>query len=264
LNGNLDVESATYGTAHNRHAKHLRRAHEDIINSAKLEPFKPLDMPDPPRPLRSHLPDSCKIDDPASYFEHFIGDGEFDLIVTNTNKYAEEYSTRYPKASQRLFKPTNRAEIKIYFAILIFLGIHRQKNPHFHWISPSKGSPVHHMTWKRYQHLKTMIKVSDVDQDDEHKDVPGDWHFKVSPLDSILMERFQEAVTLGSKVSYDEQMLGFRGRSVHVTKTPGKPCPDGFKIWALCDHGYLYDWLYFSGTAGMFYRFRGLIRGVDT
>ena len=86
-----------------------------------------------------------------------------------------------------------------------------------------------------------MIKVSDINQDNEYKDIPGNWHFKVSPLDSILMERFQEAVTLGSKVSYDEQMLGFRGRSVHVTKTPGKPCPDGFKIWALCDHGYLYD-----------------------
>jgi hypothetical protein len=108
-----------------------------------------------------------------------------------------------------------------------------------------------------------MIKVSDIDQDDEHADVPGDWHFKISPLDSILMERFQEAVTLGSKVSYDEQMLGFRGRSAHVTKVPGKPCPDGFKIWALCDHGYIYDWLYYSGTAGkLFRRFLILIRGV--
>jgi len=86
-----------------------------------------------------------------------------------------------------------------------------------------------------------MIKVSDIDQDDEHVDVPSDWHFKISPLDSILMERFQDAVILGSKVLYDEQMLGFHGHSAHVTKVPGKPCPDSFKIWALYDHSYIYD-----------------------
>jgi hypothetical protein len=64
------------------------------------------------------------------------------------------------------------------------------------------------------------------------------------------MERFQAVMTLGSRVAYDEQMLPFTGRSAHVTKVPGKPHPDGFKVWALCDRGYLYDWLYYLGTAG--------------
>jgi hypothetical protein len=95
-----------------------------------------------------------------------------------------------------------------------------------------------------------MIKVSDIGQDREHADIPGDWHFKVSLLDSRLMERFKAAVTLGSKISYDEIMPGFRGRSPDVTKVPGKPVPNGFKVWAFCDHGYIYDWLYFSGSAG--------------
>ena len=30
----------------------------------------------------------------------------------------------------------------------------------------------------------------------------------------------------------------------------GKPDPDGYKIWALAWKGYLYDWLYYSGTEG--------------
>jgi hypothetical protein len=98
-----------------------------------------------------------------------------------------------------------------------------------------------------------MIKVSNINQDNEHVDVPGDWHFKVSPLNSILIERFQEAVVLGSKVSYDKQILGFRGHSVYIIKVPGKPCPNGFKIWALYDHGYIYDWLYYSGTISILF-----------
>ena len=129
LNGDLDEEAVTYGAAHNRHKKHLRKAYEDIVNSTKLEPFQPLDMPDPPRLIRSYLPESCKVDDPASYFAYFIRSEEFDLIARNTNKYTKEYPTRYLEASQRPFKPTNTAEIKVYFALLIFIGIHRDRNP---------------------------------------------------------------------------------------------------------------------------------------
>ncbi len=134
------------------------------------------------------------------------------------------------------------------------MGINKHSNPKSHWISPSRKSPIHYMKWKRYEHLKSMIKVSDIDQDREHADVPGDWHFKVSPLNTRLMERFQAVVTPGSKVSYDEMMLPFCGRSPHVTKVPGKPHPNGFKVWTLADHRYMYDWLYFSGSAGMLLR----------
>jgi hypothetical protein len=76
----------------------------------------------------------------------------------------------------------------------------------------------------------TNIKLSDVNQDDEYKDIPGDWHFKILPLNSILIERFQKAVTLRSKILYDKQMLAFRGRSVYTMKYLGKPNPDDFKI----------------------------------
>jgi hypothetical protein len=142
LNDNLDVDLATFGAANNAHMKHMRQAHEDIIDSTKLEEFEPIEMPNPPRPIRSHLPDSCKVNDPASYFKYFMGDSEFDMIVTNTNKYADQYSTRHPQSSQRFFKWTNRAEIKVYLTILIFIGIHKQKHPKSHWESPSLSSPV--------------------------------------------------------------------------------------------------------------------------
>ena len=77
----------------------MRETHERIINSAKLNEYEPLDMPDPPRPMRSHLPDSAKVEDPRSFFDMFLKDKDFNIITTNTNKYTEQYSTRYPKAS---------------------------------------------------------------------------------------------------------------------------------------------------------------------
>ena len=35
-----------------------------------------------------------------------------------------------------------------------------------------------------------MIKLSDINQDNKYKDIPGDWHFKVLLLDFILIEYF--------------------------------------------------------------------------
>jgi hypothetical protein len=130
LNGDLTPGGATYGTANNRHKKHLRDAHENIINGAVIDDeFEPLPMPDPARPIEAHLPDSCVIDDPATFFELFLGDEQYDLMVRNTNKYTEAYPTLYPRNSTRPFKPTCRQEIKVYIALLIYMGIHRHNNP---------------------------------------------------------------------------------------------------------------------------------------
>jgi hypothetical protein len=74
LNGDLTPSGATYGAANNRHEKHLHKAHKTIINRAILDDdFKPLPMPDPARLMRAHLPDSCTIDDPTTFFELFLG-----------------------------------------------------------------------------------------------------------------------------------------------------------------------------------------------
>ena len=67
----------------------MRNAHEQIINSAKLEEYEPLDMPDPSRPMCTHLPDSAVIDNPRSFFDIFLKDDDFDIITVNTNKYTE-------------------------------------------------------------------------------------------------------------------------------------------------------------------------------
>ena len=74
-------------------------------------------MQEPLRLIRAYLPDSCVVKDPASFFKVFLRDEDFDLIVTNTNKYTVEYLTLYPGNSQQGFKPTNRQEIKVLIAI---------------------------------------------------------------------------------------------------------------------------------------------------
>jgi hypothetical protein len=87
-------------------------------------------------------------------------------------------------------------------------------------------------------------------------DIKGaDWHKKLSPLDTHLQERSQAAAIPGSRLSYNEIMIGWRGRSKHVTVVKNKPQPNGLKVWAIREKGYLYDWLYYSGVYSIYSMF---------
>ena len=81
---------------------------------------------------------------------------------------------RYLNSSQWRFLLTDRVKIKAYFAILIYIGIHKIKDPQEYWANLVIGLPILQMKWYRYEHLKSIIKVSDIDKDDKYADVPGD------------------------------------------------------------------------------------------
>ena len=43
-------------------------------------------------------------------------------------------------------------------------------------------------------------------------------------------------------MAIDEIMIHFQGRSAHTIKIPNKPISLGYKVLALCDAGYTFDW----------------------
>ncbi len=89
MNSNIDVDIATYRAINNRYIKAMRVAHEYIINSIKLDEYKLLEIPNPPYLIRTYLLDFANIKDPASFFEIFVKDKDFDIIIANINKYTK-------------------------------------------------------------------------------------------------------------------------------------------------------------------------------
>jgi hypothetical protein len=88
INSDVSFEDAIFGVETNHQAKHLHRAYKSIIESSQLnDEFKPIDMPNPPRPLRARLSDDYNIKRPETFFSIFIGDEQFDLLAWNTNAY---------------------------------------------------------------------------------------------------------------------------------------------------------------------------------
>ena len=76
------------------------------------------------------------------------------------------------------------------------------------------------------------------------------WFLKLSPLFELLRTKFKTYVVLGQNVSFDEMMVPFTGRSKHTLKMKNKPISEGFKLWALCNRSYTWDFLFYSRTSG--------------
>ncbi|RPB01415.1 hypothetical protein L873DRAFT_1645790, partial [Choiromyces venosus 120613-1] len=68
------------------------------------------------------------------------------------------------------------------------------------------------------------------------------WYQKVEPLSSNLSSKFQRFMIPASNIAVDEMIVQFTGRSAYTKCIPSKPIPHGFKILALCEHGYTWDY----------------------
>jgi hypothetical protein len=69
------------------------------------------------------------------------------------------------------------------------------------------------------------------------------YYTKVEPLLSHICDTSKKLYIPSSNVSVDEMMVRFSGCSNHTIRIRGKPTPEGYKIFALCDHGYTYTFL---------------------
>lgn len=104
------------------------------------------------------------------------------------------------------------------------------------------------MTIVRFEQLKRYFHVSDPTLP---KPIDKKWYTKLEPLSSTLRKSFQQFFVPGTKVSVDEMMIRFFGRSKHTVKIKNKPIKQGYKVWALSYKGYTYSFLYYSGVKGI-------------
>jgi len=58
---------------------------------------------------------------------------------------------------------------------------------------------------------------------------------------------FQKLYVPGLNVAFDEMMVLLKGRSVHTINIPSKLIDQRYKIYALCERGYTYSVLFYSG-----------------
>jgi Transposase IS4 len=99
------------------------------------------------------------------------------------------------------------------------------------------------MTLKRFKQIKRYLHISHPDEDKENK---KQWWYKLDPLASYFQEAAEKYYQPGSNISIDETMIRCFGRTKHTIKMPNKPIQQGYKIFALAEHSYIWTFTWSS------------------
>jgi len=177
-------------------------------------------------------------------FSLFFSQQQLEILTKHTNMYASIHDaglrdTRHPFV--RKWYPTTVPELRIFLAILIHLGLLGGASPRIFW-RPVGGvvrEPMSRMRYIRFQQLKRYLHISEPSK----ASIPAqEWWKKLEPLNSSLRKCSKNCFLPSTNVAIDEMMIRFQGRSAHTIKMPNKPISLGYKVLALCDAGYTFDW----------------------
>jgi hypothetical protein len=232
--------------------------------------FEPIDT-GKYRPAEPVYPSSADFDSPYAAFSLFFTEEMWSQLADNTNGYAKIWEAWDPPSEKtRPWYDTNVAEMKVFAGVLIYMGIHKEGDVAIYWNTDMSEGPIHTcasvMSRIRYSQLHRFFHVavpspredprnSDAMTDEQFEALPTDeketsWWYKLEPFVTHFRHNCQVHWIPGDRVAIDEMMIKFFGSSSHTVKMQNKPIKMGYKIWACCEQGYLFFFLFYSRNEG--------------
>jgi len=198
-------------------------------------------------PPGSLSPESC----PLEFVQHFITKEIIDLMVNETNKYAEqELSKGQLKSGSRKHSwvATNDVEMKHFLGLLIIMGIVVKKNIADYWSTdPVIATPYVNTIMPRNR-FQLLLKFWHFANNEDA--IEGDRLHKLRNVCNALISRFQALYEPEKELSIDEAMVLFRGRLLFRQYLPGKRHKYGVKLYMLCEpSGYTLNFLVYCGQS---------------
>jgi len=217
-----------------------------------IEKIKPLPAPQLHIPFQGLFPShkaqaictAAGSVDPYKLFSLFFLYEQVSLLAKHTNMYAASHgaglaSLHHPFICK--WYPTCTSKLLVHFAILIYMGLSKTASPKLFWrrINSILLEPMMQMSYTRFQQLNRYFHIS------EPSELPiqqKKWWKKLELLNSSTQDWAKEGFLLSTNVAIDEMMIWFLGRSEHTLGMLNKPIGLGYKVLAVCDANYTYDW----------------------
>ena len=198
---------------------------------------------------------------PLDYFFYFFTDFIWDLLVTETNRYAAQVLGSRMHPHQRPWKDVDRAEMKAFIGIILAFGIIRLPRIELYWQKKyplfSIPSFSNVMSLVRFQQIWRFLYLADSEKQVPIGQPGHDKLYKVRVFLDNLQENFSAEYSLPCQVTIDECMIPFKGRLGFKQYIKNKPHKWGIKgfVLASATTGYISRILIYCG--------KGTIEGID-
>ena len=186
---------------------------------------------------------------PLQIFQLFFCEAVWQLLVRETNRYADQTLSAESADWQRTWIQTTVPEMMAFVALLLSMGINRRPSYAMYWsrcevlqspLYPSTMSRNRFMAILRFLHLA----------DNTADNSPHDKLSKVRPLLDIVVPLFRSIYKPGQNLSPDETMIKFNGRIGLKHYIPRKSAKYGLKCFSLneSETGYTCAWKVSTGS----------------
>jgi hypothetical protein len=165
---------------------------------------------------------------------------DIEVIVRETNQRASKITFGRP------WQPLTTVEAYHYLGCLVYMGIQPLRDLRDYWQLATPISKA--ISRDRFLQIRQSFVIRESTTSPKQPNEP--WWFRVEPLATTIRQACQHYWAPGAHVAIDESMVPYLGHTRHTIKAPHKPIKEGYKIWALGDLGYIYNWLWYSKTEG--------------
>ena len=156
----------------------------------------------------------------------------------------EEFAQHTNAAAPHGWRPTSAAELYAFVGAHLFMGIDRLPRTHMYW-SQTFGHPLLTTLFSRdrFMQLLRFFRVSALDEAAADRDpLPH-----VRSLAAKLNASFAAHASPSHRLTLDEAMAAFKGRSPIKQYIPSKPHKWGYKIYCLSSDDYLLRFEIYAG-----------------
>ena len=183
------------------------------------------------------------------FFSLFVSEELFEKIVEETNRYARQCMLAKPDPK---WKDTTLAEMKAYFGLHVYFGIHKLPEYRLFWSNDNAlGIPFvkRVMPRERFFKLTQYLHVNNNENAIPRGQENHDKLFKIRPLLDAIVAAFKDEYRRKQNLSVDEAMVKFKGQLSMKQYMPMKPIKRGIKVWECADssNGYVCNLQVYTG-----------------
>ncbi|KAM4536507.1 piggyBac transposable element-derived protein 4-like isoform 1-T2 [Odontesthes bonariensis] len=185
---------------------------------------------------------------PLDVFSHIFTDEVWDMLVTQTNVYADQVRSHTPSNSK--WSPVSKQEMKSFIGLCLTFGIIKLPTRRDYWrqskwlyqtnVARVMARDRFDMIW-RYLHLQDNTDPA-VDKSDRL--------WKLRCFLDLLLNQYQALYEVNGIVTVDESMVKYKGRLAFRQYLPMKPVKWGVKVWVMAESktGYVTSFQVYTGA----------------
>ena len=192
---------------------------------------------------------------PIKIFETIIDDDFWNLLVKETNRYADKFLENNNLKSHSRFqawRPVTISEMKAFIALLLAMGIVQKHELEAYWetnwLFDTPGF-AKVMQRNRFELILSFLHFNDNNNHVPRGEDGHDRLFKVRPIIDLIIPKFKDLFVAQKELSLDEMTIAFKGRSFLKQYNPKKPDKWGYKAFVLSEakSGYVLNWSLYAG-----------------